>query len=150
MVQYILLSFCNSCSLISLNISWNTPVPTITGVFWFTHSHWLGIYNLANHNKVSPSKLVAMQTQLGFSNPIRTVHKIAGKSFKILTLKKRNLDGNRPSHLCQSISYISVVVACLQQKMPSDALLCFLGTFIEVGRPSISVNCQLLAVFLIR
>ena len=117
----VLLLFCNSCSIILQPCCWFRWIfheicryLKSPGFVWFTRSHWLGIYNLANHNKVSPSEIVARQTQLGFSNPTRTARKIAVKSFKILTLlKTRNSDGNLPSCLCQSISYISVVVACL-------------------------------------
>ena len=80
--------------------------------FCFTRSHWLDIYNLANHNKVPPAKLLLGKPNLDFSIQI-VARKIAVKNLKIFTLKTRNSDGNRPSNFCGCLSYISVVVACL-------------------------------------
>ena len=107
------------------------------GLVLFMHSHWTGIYNLANHNDVPPAKSLLGKLNLDF--PIQLgAHKIAVKTLKILTLKTQNWDGNQPSRLCQSVSYTFLrwLPACNRK----CHWRCFVDTFI-VSVYCISVNC---------
>ena len=58
--------------------------------FYFMRSHWLDIYNLANHNKVPPAKLLLGKSNLDFSIQL-VARKIAVKNLKIIHIKNPKL-----------------------------------------------------------
>ena len=73
--------------------------------FCFKRSHCLGIYNLANHNKAPPAKLLLGKLNSDFLIQL-VARKIVVNNIKIFRLKTQNSDGNQPSHFWRHLSYI--------------------------------------------